>query len=78
MAFQDLTTLADVKAWLKTATGIQPTTDDALLTSFLTAVDLRKPAALELGWCLSRPDLVQEAGANDRFSCRRDNPLARW
>jgi gp6-like head-tail connector protein len=36
MAASDLTTLADVKAWLNT-TGTFGTTDDALLTRLITA-----------------------------------------
>src|SRR5215469_9519145 len=37
MAFGDLTTLADVKAWLQTGQSAFPTTDDALLTRLITA-----------------------------------------
>ena len=37
MAFGDLTTLADVKAWLQTGQVAFPTTDDALLTGLITA-----------------------------------------
>ncbi len=37
MAFADLTTLADVKAWLQTGQGTFPSTDDALLTRLITA-----------------------------------------
>src|SRR5271166_6459717 len=37
MAFGDLTTLADVKAWLQTGQSAFPTTDDALLTGLITA-----------------------------------------
>src|SRR5215475_696282 len=37
MAFGDLTTLADVKAWLQTGQSAFPSTDDALLTRLITA-----------------------------------------
>ena len=37
MAFADLTTLADVKAWLQTGQAAFPSTDDALLTRLVTA-----------------------------------------
>lgn len=37
MAFGDLTTLADIKAWLQTGQAAFPTTDDALLTRLITA-----------------------------------------
>ena len=37
MAFGDLTTLADVKAWLQTGQAAFPTTDDALLTRLVSA-----------------------------------------
>jgi hypothetical protein len=37
MASGDLTTLADVKAWLQTGQNAFPTTDDALLTRLITA-----------------------------------------
>ena len=37
MAFGDLTTLADVKAWLQTGQAAFPTGDDALLTRLITA-----------------------------------------
>jgi hypothetical protein len=37
MAFGDLTTLADVKAWLQTGQSAFPVTDDALLTRLITA-----------------------------------------
>jgi len=37
MAFGDLTTLADVKAWLATGQNPFPSTDDALLTRLITA-----------------------------------------
>lgn len=37
MAFGDLTTLADVKAWLQTGQAAFPATDDALLTGLITA-----------------------------------------
>lgn len=37
MAFGDLTTLADVKAWLQTGQTAFPATDDALLTGLITA-----------------------------------------
>jgi hypothetical protein len=37
MAFGDLTTLDDVKAWLKTGQGAFPATDDALLARLITA-----------------------------------------
>jgi hypothetical protein len=35
--FSDLTTLADVKAWLQTGQSAYPTTDDALLARLITA-----------------------------------------
>jgi hypothetical protein len=37
MAFGDLTTLDDVKAWLKTGQGAFPASDDALLARLITA-----------------------------------------
>lgn len=37
MAYGDLTTLADVKAWLQTGQSAFPVTDDALLTRLITA-----------------------------------------
>jgi hypothetical protein len=37
VAFDDLTTLADVKAWLQTGQSNFPATDDALLASIVTA-----------------------------------------
>jgi len=37
VAFGDLTTLADVKAWLQTGQAAFPPTDDALLTGLVTA-----------------------------------------
>ncbi len=37
MVFGDLTTLADVKAWLQTGQAAFPATDDALLTRLVTA-----------------------------------------
>jgi hypothetical protein len=37
MAFGDLTTLADVKAWLQTGHNAFPVTDDGLLTRLITA-----------------------------------------
>jgi hypothetical protein len=37
VAFGDLTTLADVKAWLQTGQAAFPATDDALLTGLITA-----------------------------------------
>ena len=37
MAFTDLTTLEDVKAWLQTGQAAFPATDDALLTRLITA-----------------------------------------
>lgn len=37
VAFGDLTTLADVKAWLQTGQSTFPITDDALLTRLITA-----------------------------------------
>lgn len=37
MAYGDLTTLADVKAWLQTGQSAFPATDDALLTRLITA-----------------------------------------
>jgi hypothetical protein len=38
MTYGDLTTLADVKAWLQTGPSAFPPTDDALLTRLITAV----------------------------------------
>src|SRR5712675_2084287 len=37
MTFGDLTTLADVKAWLQTGQNPFPATDDALLTRLISA-----------------------------------------
>ncbi len=37
MAFGDLTTLVDVKAWLQTAPGLFPSSDDTLLARLITA-----------------------------------------
>ena len=36
-SFADLTTLADVKAWLQTGQSSFPATDDAMLTRLITA-----------------------------------------
>jgi Phage gp6-like head-tail connector protein len=52
MAYGDLTTLADVKAWLQTGQSAFPPTDDALLTRLITAASdyiqtwLNRPIAL--------------------------------
>src|SRR5262252_11127715 len=52
VAFTDLTTLADVKAWLQTGQAAFPATDDALLTRLITAASqyiqtwLNRPIAL--------------------------------
>jgi hypothetical protein len=52
MAFGDLTTLAEVKAWLQTGHNAFPVTDDALLTRLITAASqyiqswLSRPIAL--------------------------------
>jgi len=52
VAFGDLTTLADVKAWLQTGQAAFPATDDALLTRLITAASqyiqtwLNRPIAL--------------------------------
>jgi hypothetical protein len=52
MAFGDLTTLADVKAWLQTGQSAFPVTDDALLARLVTAASqyiqswLNRPIAL--------------------------------
>src|SRR4051794_20657404 len=52
MAFGDLTTLADVKAWLQTGHNAFPVTDDGLLTRLITAASqyiqswLSRPIAL--------------------------------
>jgi hypothetical protein len=49
MAFGDLTTLADVRAWLQTGQQPYPSTDDALLTRLVTAA-----SGLITAW-LNRP-----------------------
>lgn len=49
MAYGDLTTLADVKAWLQTGQNPFPATDDALLIRLVTAA-----SGFILGW-LGRP-----------------------
>ncbi|HEX5454420.1 MAG TPA: hypothetical protein VFX06_11560 [Stellaceae bacterium] len=52
MAFGDLTTLADVKAWLQSGDGTFPDADDALLSRLITATSrfieawLKRPIAL--------------------------------
>jgi hypothetical protein len=52
VAFGDLTTLADVKAWLQTGQAAFPATDDPLLTRLITAASqyiqtwLNRPIAL--------------------------------
>ena len=52
MAFGDLTTLADIKAWLQTGQAAFPATDDTLLTRLITAASqyiqtwLNRPIAL--------------------------------
>ncbi|HEV2097761.1 MAG TPA: phage head-tail connector protein [Stellaceae bacterium] len=52
MTYGDLTTLADVKAWLQTGQSAFPPTDDALLTRLITAASqyiqtwLNRPIAL--------------------------------
>lgn len=54
MAFGDLTTLADVRAWLQTGPQPYPSTDDALLTRLITAA-----SQLVQSW-LNRPILQQD------------------
>jgi hypothetical protein len=49
VAFGDLTTLADVRAWLQTGTQPYPSTDDALLSRLITAA-----SAFVASW-LNRP-----------------------
>jgi hypothetical protein len=51
MAFGDLTTLADVRAWLQTGTQPYPSTDDALISRLITAA-----SGLVTQW-LNRPIL---------------------
>lgn len=54
MAFGDLTTLADVRAWLQTGQQPYPSTDDALLQRLITAA-----SGLVTAW-LNRPILQQD------------------
>ncbi|HEX3418155.1 MAG TPA: phage head-tail connector protein, partial [Stellaceae bacterium] len=65
-AFGDLTTLADVKAWLQTGQATFPASDDALLTRLVAAasqyiqtwlnppISLKSATELEATGCNSR------------------------
>jgi hypothetical protein len=70
MAFGDLTTLADVKAWLQTGQSAFPSTDDALLTRLITAASqliqtwLNRKIALQ-DWIEVRDGLGTAAGARE-------------
>lgn len=70
MAFGDLTTLADVKAWLQTGQSTFPATDDALLTRLITAASqyiqtwLNRQIALQ-DWIETRDGLGTGLGPRD-------------
>ena len=70
MAFGDLTTLADVKAWLQTGQNAFPATDDALLTRLITAASqliqtwLNRPIASQQ-WIETREGLGSALGPSD-------------
>ena len=70
MAFGDLTTLEDVKAWLQTAQNAFPATDDALLTRLITAASqliqtwLNRPIASQ-EWIETRDGLGSALGPSD-------------
>lgn len=70
MAFGDLTTLADVKAWLQTGQTAFPTTDDALLSRLITAASqfiqvwLNRPLAVQ-DWIETRDGLGSALGAGE-------------
>lgn len=70
MAFGDLTTLADVKAWLQTGQSAFPATDDALLTRLVTAASqyiqtwLNRQIALQ-DWIEIRDGLGTALGRRD-------------
>jgi len=70
VAFGDLTTLADVKAWLQTGQNAFPATDDALLTRLITAAShliqtwLNRPIASQ-EWIETRDGLGSALGPSD-------------
>jgi hypothetical protein len=70
VAFGDLTTLEDVKAWLQTAQNAFPATDDALLTRLITAAShliqtwLNRPIASQ-EWIETRDGLGSALGPSD-------------
>jgi hypothetical protein len=70
VAFGDLTTLADVKAWLQTGQNAFPATDDALLTRLITAASqliqtwLNRPIASQ-EWIETRDGLGSAFGPSD-------------
>jgi hypothetical protein len=70
VAFGDLTTLADVKAWLQTGQNAFPATDDALLTRLITAASqliqtwLNRPIASQ-EWIETRDGLGSVFGPSD-------------
>jgi Phage gp6-like head-tail connector protein len=69
-SFGDLTTLADVKAWLQTGQNAFPATDDALLTRLITAASqfiqtwLNRQIALR-DWIEVRDGLGSSLGARE-------------
>jgi hypothetical protein len=69
-SFGDLTTLADVKAWLQTGQSAFPTTDDALLTRLITAASqyiqtwLNRQIALQ-DWIEVRDGIGNALGPGD-------------
>jgi hypothetical protein len=70
VAFGDLTTLEDVKAWLQTGQNAFPATDDALLTRLITAASqliqtwLNRPIASQ-EWIETRDGLGSALGPSD-------------
>jgi hypothetical protein len=70
MAFDDLTTLGDVKSWLQTGQNAFPTTDDALLTRLITAASqfiqtwLNRQITSQ-DWIETRDSLGNVLGPND-------------
>jgi hypothetical protein len=70
VAFGDLTTLADVKAWLQTGQNAFPATDDGLLTRLITAASqliqtwLNRPIASQ-EWIETRDGVGNAPGPSD-------------
>jgi hypothetical protein len=71
VAFPDLTTLADVKAWLQTGQAAFPATDDALLTRLITAASQYIQSWLNRQIALSDYLETRDGTAGDRlqFAC---------